>query len=122
MTLVGGPRVAVVGAGWSGATCARVLSDSGVRVEVFEKDSVVGGHSRVETMGGVVFEPNGPHIFHTSDPAVSAFVQRFGMHRPYSHRALAEVFLHDDDDEAVFVSWPTTDRRTARTLDLADSR
>lgn len=103
---VGEPRVAIVGAGWSGATCARLLSDRGVRVEVFEKDPVIGGHSRVETIGGVKYEPNGPHIFHTSDAEVNAFARRYGMHRPYAHRALTEVFLDEDDDDGVFVSWP----------------
>lgn len=100
------PKVAVIGAGWSGATCARVLSDAGVGVGVFEAAPVVGGHSRVETLGGVVYEPNGAHIFHTSDPEVVRFVQRFGMGRPYEHCVVTEVFLDDDDEESVLLSWP----------------
>jgi len=104
--VTGRPAVAVVGAGWAGASCARVLSDAGVGVEVFEAAPVVGGHSRVETLGGVVYEPNGAHIFHTSDPEVAGFVQRFGMRRPYTHCVLTEVFLDEDADEPVLLSWP----------------
>lgn len=61
-------RVAVIGAGWSGAAAARRLHDGGVAVEVFEATEVVGGHSRAERLNGVLYEPNGPHVFHTSHP------------------------------------------------------
>lgn len=99
-------RVAIVGAGWTGAVTARQLHDQGFEVEVFEQRAVVGGHSRVETINGVVYEPNGAHIFHTSDRRVAAFVQRFGMGRPYEHKVLTEVFLSDDDDRPRLLSWP----------------
>lgn len=98
-------RVGIVGGGWSGATCGRVLSDAGVDVELFERADVLGGHSRAETMGGVVYEPNGAHIFHTDDEEVVAFVRRFGMSRPYEHRVLTLVHPRDDD-EPVLLSWP----------------
>jgi len=99
-------RVAIVGAGWTGAVTARQLHDDGFTVEVFEQAPVVGGHSRVETVNGVVYEPNGAHIFHTSDEEVAAFVKRFGMGRPYEHKVLTEVFLSDDDDAPQLLSWP----------------
>src|SRR5471030_952241 len=59
--------VLVIGAGWSGAAVARKLTDAGMPVEVCERSDVVGGHSRVETLGGVMYEPNGPHLLHTND-------------------------------------------------------
>ncbi len=98
--------VAVVGAGWSGAVCARELHDAGHRVEVFEASGVVGGHARVEALDGVVYEPNGAHIFHTSDARVAAYVQRFGLTRAYEHAVVTEVYVHDDDEEPVLLSWP----------------
>lgn len=100
------PRVAVIGAGWSGATCARVLSDAGIPVQIFEANNGIGGHSRVETLCGVVYEPNGAHIFHTSDAEVAAFVGRFGLSRPYEHTVLSEAYLDDDDDEPRLFTWP----------------
>jgi UDP-galactopyranose mutase len=96
-------RVAVVGAGWSGVAAARQLHDAGVAVEVFEASEVVGGHSRAELLNGVLHEPNGPHVFHTSEPRAAGFVHRFGMTRPYAHRPLTAVRI---DGEPRHFSWP----------------
>ena len=97
--------VAVIGAGWSGAVCARELTDRGHDVEVLERAPVVGGHSRAEVLDGVVYEPNGAHIFHTSDRRVADYVHRFGLTRPYRHCVLTEVHL-DEGDDPVLLSWP----------------
>jgi UDP-galactopyranose mutase len=100
--------VAVIGAGWAGATVAHTLHDAGVPVEVFEATDVVGGHSRIEVLDGVRYEPNGPHIFHTSDEEVAALVRRFGMDRPFRHEIVTEVFEDEDDHagEGRLLSWP----------------
>jgi UDP-galactopyranose mutase len=98
--------VLVIGAGWSGAVVARELHDAGIAVEVVEQAAVVGGHARCEVLNGVVYEPNGAHIFHTSDAPVARYVQRFGMTRPYEHRVLTQVYVRDDDEEPVLLSWP----------------
>ena len=98
-------RVAVVGAGWSGAVTAERLSAGGIDVEVFERAANVGGHSRSETLNGVVYEPNGAHIFHTSNADVAAYVDRFGLSRPYAHAVKAQVHL-GDDDALTLLSWP----------------
>jgi UDP-galactopyranose mutase len=98
--------ILVVGAGWSGAVVARALQDLGRDVHVVERAEVVGGHARCEQINGVVYEPNGAHIFHTSDATVAEYVQRFGMVRPYEHRVLTEVYLRDDDTEPRLLSWP----------------
>ena len=101
-------RIAIVGAGWTGAVAGRLLTEAGFAVEVMEKADVVGGHSRAETMNGVVYEPNGAHIFHTSNEAVNEFVNAHGLTRPYDHKVLTEVYLSpdDDDDESHLLSWP----------------
>lgn len=109
--------VLVVGAGWSGAVVARALHDAGVAVHVVESAEVVGGHARSEVLNGVVYEPNGAHIFHTSNAKVAAYVERFGMTRPYEHRVLTEVYLREDDDEPVLLSWPP---QVAELKELAD--
>ena len=85
---------------------ARELHDQGIPVHVVEREAVVGGHARVEVLNGVVYEPNGAHIFHTSDERVADYVQRFGLHRPYEHRVATEVYLRDDDETPVLLSWP----------------
>ncbi|MBW3574555.1 MAG: NAD(P)-binding protein [Actinobacteria bacterium] len=98
-------RVAVVGAGWSGAVTAERLGAGGIDVEVFERAANVGGHSRAETLNGVVYEPNGAHIFHTSNADVADYVGRFGLSRPYEHCVKAQVHL-GDDDALTLLSWP----------------
>jgi UDP-galactopyranose mutase len=96
-------RVAVIGAGWSGAAAARQLHDGGTAVEVFEATEVVGGHSRAERLNGVLYEPNGPHVFHTSHPRVADWVHRFGLVRDYVHRPLTTIRI---DGEPRYFSWP----------------
>lgn len=97
-----------MGAGWTGSVAGRLLADAGFAVEVLEKTGVVGGHSRAETMNGVVYEPNGAHIFHTSNAEVNRFVNAHGLTRPYDHQVLTEVYLSPDDDdrESRLLSWP----------------
>ena len=60
----------------------------------------------MEQLNGVLYEPNGAHIFHTSDEIVATYVQRFGLSRPYEHRVLTEVYLREDDDKPRLFSWP----------------
>lgn len=98
-------RVLVVGAGWSGAVVARRLTDASVAVEVLERDRVVGGHSRTERLNGVVYEPNGPHLLHTADERIAAFVGTLGLDaRPYRFQPLTEIELHDGHRR--LMSWP----------------
>ncbi len=54
-------RVAVIGAGWAGATAALVLARSGVHVAVFEANSIAGGRARVVEKAGRTFD-NGQHL------------------------------------------------------------
>ena len=98
-------RIAVVGAGWAGAVAAERLQSAGMSVEVFERTDRVGGHSRSEVLNGVVYEPNGAHIFHTSNPEVATYVERFGMSKPYRHCVKTQVHIGDDDFPTL-LSWP----------------
>ena len=85
-------RIAVVGAGFSGAVVARELAEAGHLIEVFESRDHVAGNchtSRHET--GVMVHVYGPHIFHTQHQRVWEYVQRFGTFKPYRHRVRAMV-------------------------------
>ena len=54
-------RVAVIGAGWAGATAALMLARAGIDVTVFEANSVAGGRARVVEKSGRTFD-NGQHL------------------------------------------------------------
>ncbi|MFM8714235.1 MAG: UDP-galactopyranose mutase [Actinomycetota bacterium] len=85
-------RVAVVGAGFSGAVVARELAEAGHHIEVFEsRDHVAGNCHTKRHDTGVMVHVYGPHIFHTQHERVWQYVQRFGSFEPYRHRVRAMV-------------------------------
>lgn len=89
----------VVGAGLAGCVVARKLWEAGFKVTVHEARNVIGGQIRVEEMNGVPYELYGPHIFHTDDDGVAAYVQRYATLHPYEHTV--GTYLGD-----TLISWP----------------
>lgn len=90
----------IVGAGFTGATCARVLAEAGKRVLIIDKRDHIGGNAYdYVNEHGVRIHKYGPHIFHTNSDKVFAFLSRFTDWRPYEHRVLAFV-------EGKFVPFP----------------
>ena len=85
-------EVLIVGAGLSGAVLARELAQTGVRVQVIEaRDHVAGNcHTERDPETGVLVHVYGPHLFHTADAGVWAYVNRFARFRPYRHRVMAQ--------------------------------
>jgi UDP-galactopyranose mutase len=82
----------IVGAGFAGSTCARILADAGRSVAIVDRRPHVGGNAWDELDAhGVLVHPYGPHIFHTNSEAVMRFLSRFTTWRFYEHRVLAEV-------------------------------
>jgi hypothetical protein len=65
MTQLPMQRIAVVGAGWAGLACARLLADAGCTVEVFEAAPQAGGRARGVTLPLCGFRArvdNGQHL------------------------------------------------------------
>lgn len=85
--------VAIAGAGFSGAVIARQLAEAGWKVDVFDPRPHVAGncHTKRDAETGVLVHRYGPHIFHTADEEVWAFVNRFGEFRPFRHRVSATI-------------------------------
>lgn len=79
----------IVGAGLFGATFARIVTDFGARCLVIDRRTHVGGNCYSERRDGLDVHMYGPHVFHTNNEAVWAFVQRFSRFRPYYLRVLA---------------------------------
>jgi UDP-galactopyranose mutase len=72
-------RVAVVGAGFSGAVIAHELARAGYSIDVFEMRTHVAGncHTARDEETGVMVHVYGPHIFHTSNRRVWEYVNGF---------------------------------------------
>jgi UDP-galactopyranose mutase len=84
-------RYCIVGAGFSGAVIGRTLAEAGQKVLVIDERKTVAGncHSARDAETGVMTHVYGPHIFHTADERVWAYVRKFGDWAPYRHRVKA---------------------------------
>jgi UDP-galactopyranose mutase len=76
----------IVGAGPFGATFARIAAEAGHRSLVVDRRPHVAGNCYTERVRGIDVHRYGPHIFHTNDSRVWAFVNRFTDFHPYVHR------------------------------------
>lgn len=76
----------VVGAGIFGATTARLLTEAGASVLILEKEMHPGGHCFSYNQEGIEIHKYGPHIFHTANDTVWAFVNRFSEWYPFDLR------------------------------------
>jgi UDP-galactopyranose mutase len=85
------PRILVIGAGLSGATAARVLAETGFAVVVVEREGHPGGHCHTyrDAETGIMLHAHGPHILHSDNTEVWAFLGRFARLRPYAHTVRA---------------------------------
>lgn len=81
-------KVLVIGAGLSGCTTARLLSDRGHEVVIREKENRIGGLSitSADEETGIPYEPYGPRTFHATSPRVIEHAQRFAAFTGYKHR------------------------------------
>ena len=85
--------IVIVGAGLSGAVIARTLAEAGHDIHVVDSRPNVAGncHTARDPETGVLVHEYGPHIFHTGDDDVWAYVNRFADFEPYRHRVLTTV-------------------------------
>ena len=84
-------RIAIIGAGFTGAVIARELADAGCQVDVFEtRDHIAGNcYTEVDKTTGITVSRYGAHIFHTGNNRVWEYIQRFGHFVPYAHHVKA---------------------------------
>ena len=81
-------KIAIVGAGFSGAVIARELAEKNYTVTVFENREQVGGnsYSYVDKDTGITVHKYGPHIFHTDNERAWEYITRFCTMMPYINR------------------------------------
>lgn len=72
-------KIAIIGSGLSGATCAAYLKQKGHRIHVFETRPYIGGncYDELDPITGVRIHKHGPHAFHTSNEKVWDFITQF---------------------------------------------
>ena len=63
-------KFAVLGAGVSGLSAARMLKERGHQVTVYEKESTAGGLARSRFVDGILYDPHGGHILNSKKPEV----------------------------------------------------
>jgi UDP-galactopyranose mutase len=84
--------ILVVGAGFAGATHARELAEAGWHVDVIDRRPHIAGNAYdAVDATGVRRHEYGPHLFHTSNARVMAWLRRFCDLVPYEHRVSAWV-------------------------------
>jgi UDP-galactopyranose mutase len=86
-------RIAIAGAGLSGAVIGRSLAEAGHQVVIYDPRDHVGGncHTERDAQTGVLVHRYGPHIFHTDDAGVWDYVNRFATFMPYKNRVKSTV-------------------------------
>ena len=81
--------IVIVGAGLSGAVLAeRFATVMGKSVLVIERRDHIGGNcfDYVDPETGILVSKYGPHLFHTDNERVWAYLQRFSKWRRYDHQ------------------------------------
>ena len=85
-------NVLVVGAGFAGATVARILAEAGHVITVIDKRDHVAGNAYDYTNDyGVRVHKYGPHLFHTNNKKVFDFLGQFTEWVPYRHKVKAQL-------------------------------
>lgn len=76
----------IVGAGLTGAVCARELTKLGKKVMVIDKRNHIAGNCYTESLGGINVYKYGPHIFHTNNKKIWDYVNQFDDFNGYVHK------------------------------------
>ncbi|BDZ38788.1 UDP-galactopyranose mutase [Microbacterium suwonense] len=85
----------VVGSGFFGLTIAERAAAAGRKVTVIDRRAHIGGnaYSEADPETGIEVHRYGAHLFHTSNPTVWEYVNRFTTFTNYVHR----VYTHHKD-------------------------
>ncbi len=84
-------KIAIIGAGFSGAVIAYRLAQAGYRIDIFDARNHIGGncHTERDSESNIMLHVYGPHIFHTSNETVWKFINQFDEMLPFVNRVKA---------------------------------
>lgn len=84
--------ILIVGAGFTGAVMARQLADNGYTIHVIDKRNHIAGNAfDYENEHGIRIHAYGPHLFHTNNENVFAYLSRFTEWTEYKHKVKAQL-------------------------------
>ena len=109
------------GAGFSGSVLARRLAEAGHHCQIIEPRAHVAGncHAVRDEASGIMVHIYGPHIFHTDDSEVWAFVNHHAKMRPYRHRVFAR---HQDSIYSLPINLHTINQFFGRSFSPREAR
>ena len=85
-------KILIVGAGFAGATIARILAENGYKIDLIDRRNHIAGNAYdYEHESGITVHKYGPHIFHTSNEKVINFLSKFTEWTPYEHKVKAKL-------------------------------
>lgn len=79
----------IVGSGLFGAVFAQRAAEDGKRCLVLERRPHIGGNIYTQEVEGIAVHRYGPHILHTNNPAVWAYLSRFASFNHYINAPIA---------------------------------
>ena len=79
----------MVGAGLTGATLARELTDGAKRCLVVDRRDHVGGNVYTQRVDGIDVHCYGAHIFHTNNDELWRYLHRFVRMNRFTNRRVA---------------------------------
>jgi len=79
----------IVGAGIYGAVFAREAADKGKKCLVIDKRPYIGGNAYTYLTEGIHVHKYGPHIFHTSEPNIWEYVNKYAEWNAFVNSPLA---------------------------------
>lgn len=84
----------IVGCGITGAIIARELAEKGFTVDIYEKRSHIGGNLfDFHDEHGILVHKYGPHTFHTNNPDIVQYIEKYEKWIPY--RLLCGAVIDD---------------------------
>ena len=84
--------IVIVGAGLAGSVLAERLAKSGKKVLVIERRKHIAGNCYDEVdSSGILIHKYGPHLFHTDDANIWAYLSQFTEWTLYHHRVKAVI-------------------------------
>lgn len=81
-------KIAIVGAGFSGSVLSSELARKGIEIDLYEKRNHIGGncYTEIDKESGITLHKYGPHIFHTNNERVWAYMNNLCEMMPFVNR------------------------------------